>query len=580
VKFWYNPNFIAIFFLVIFSTFALYDLIKPGFYTSHDGETHTARIAQYYIALEDGQFPPRWAKTLQGGLGSPIFVYIYPLPYLLGSAVHFLGISFTGSFKIIMAASFIFSAIFSYLWLKELLSSSKAAFVGSMFYVWAPYRFSLIYVRGSLSETLAYTFLPLLFLTLTKLSKKISLMRIATCALALAALLLSQNLIGYMASLVIIVYVAILAVNSKSLKFLAAAAIAALWGFLISSVTYIPVLFERKLIHFDELFQLVYRSHFVTLGQLIHSPWGYGFDLPGVVNDQISVQIGLAHILVLVLASLLIVLLTVKTLISLKNSSHTRNISFAIFFTAVAFVATFLTLENRFNIFIWDNFKPIEKIDIPWRFLGITTLGISFLAAYIAKNVKSAAFTIFLIFAVIFANRNHLRINKSIEYSDDYFFNYSGSATQLNEFTPRTRYSTGVTDAFVSPIESIKGNILIYDFIRKSNELSFKTQNNGPARIQVNLIKFSNWQTFMDGKKFTTDPSIVDKSFSFAYRPDIDTSGLYELIIPAGSHKFDFRYQETNLRRIADILSLVGLISALVALFPPKRFKEESLVPI
>jgi len=84
----------------------------------------------------------------------------------------------------------------------------------------------------------------------------------------------------------------------------------------------------------------------------------------------------------------------------------------------------------------------------------------------------------------------------------------------------------------------------------------------------------------MDGKKFTTDPSIVDKSFSFAYRPDIDTSGLYELIIPAGSHKFDFRYQETNLRRIADILSLVGLISALVALFPPKRFKEESLVPI
>ena len=84
-----------------------------------------------------------------------------------------------------------------------------------------------------------------------QLSKKISLMRIATCALALAALLLSQNLIGYMASLVIIVYVAILAVNSKSLKFLAAAAIAALWGFLISSVTYIPVLFERKLIHFD-----------------------------------------------------------------------------------------------------------------------------------------------------------------------------------------------------------------------------------------------------------------------------------------------------------------------------------------
>jgi len=51
-----------------------------------------------YQALADGQFPPRFAGSFYNGIGSPIFVYIYPLPYLFGSAIHVLGFSFANSF--------------------------------------------------------------------------------------------------------------------------------------------------------------------------------------------------------------------------------------------------------------------------------------------------------------------------------------------------------------------------------------------------------------------------------------------------------------------------------------------------
>ena len=216
VRFWYNPNFLAIITLVILSIPALKSLTQSGFYTSHDGETHAARIAQYYQAITDGQLPPRFAGSFYNGLGSPIFVYIYPLPYFLGSALHALTFSFVDSFKILMAASLVFSGVFSYLWLAEILKSEKAAFLGALFYAWVPYRFLLIYVRGSLSEVLAYTFLPLVLFCLTKLSATRNLLWIASTAVATSLLLLSQNLVAAITLPTVIGYLAILSLHQKS----------------------------------------------------------------------------------------------------------------------------------------------------------------------------------------------------------------------------------------------------------------------------------------------------------------------------------------------------------------------------
>ena len=579
VKFWYNPNILAIFALLVFSIFALKDLARPGFYTSHDGETHVARIAQYYQALSDGQIPPRWAKTLNGGFGSPIFVYIYPLPYLFGSVIHFFGFSFTDSFEILIALTFIFSAIFTFLWLKEVFKSTNAAFVGALFYTWVPYRFSLIYVRGSISESLAYTFVPALLWSLTKLSKNINLKTMSLAGLFTAAVLLSQNLVAYMVLPWIIFYVLTLGILRKSRVFFLAASLAGFWGLLIASVTYIPVIFERGLIRFDEKFVLVYKSHFVAVSQLIHSPWDYGFSLPSI-NDGMSFQIGLAHILAMFLA------LTVILLVFLKNNKSLSSIFdhlvlspsklesvLSTFFFLILIVSLFFLLETKATVFFWKYFEPIQFIDLPWRFLGIAALATSFLAAFVTKAVKSRILAILLITAVIIANRNHLRINQSVYFNDGHFLQFEGTATQFNEFNPKTRRSSVVPDDFVSPIESIKGKIYLTDFYQKSNVLTFKSENEKPSRIQVNLLKFKGWQVFIDGQKFTDDYSLVDESFYFTYRPDIDTSGLYDLIVPPGKHNFIFKYQETPLRASANAISALSLILAL-AIIVKKRHAE------
>jgi len=576
VRFWYNPNFIAIFFLLFFSIFALKSLTKPGFYTSHDGETHTARIAQYYQALKDGQFPPRWAKTLSSGLGSPIFVYIYPLPYLAGALIHMLGANFVNSFKILMALSFIASGLFAYLWLLEVFKSPKSAFLGALTYTWVPYRFALIYVRASISESFAYTFLPFLLLSLTKLAKKTNLKWTALSALSLALLMLSQNLVAYMAIPLICAYVLILAIWQKSAKYLIYVFISAIWAFGISAVTYLPALFERNYIHFDQLFKDVYNAHFVTLTQLVHSPWGYGFDLPGTVNDQISFQIGLAHILIIFI-SLFVLFIAIAARFSMvkflqdnffeKPKSQEKIL--AIFFLLVIALSILLMLETRQTHLFWKNFKLLQIIDIPWRLLGIIALSTSFLASFAAKNIRSGLVFLFLVSAILIANRHHLNINEAKFYDDEFFLNYRGSATQFNEFTPKSRSSVGVTDQFPQRIEVVRGDAKISDINQKSNALTFKTESTQVSRLLVNVATFPGWQVFADNKKFeSVDDPIL---FRELYRPDRDNTGLFYFIVPTGNHTFNLKFTETKLRYFADLLSLASFTAVILALAKLKK---------
>lgn len=552
-----SPSFLAISALLFLSIFALKDLTKSGFYTSHDGETHTARVAQYYQAIADSQYPPRFAGSLYGGLGSPIFVYIYPLPYFLGSSLHLLGFSFVSSFKILMAAAFIFSGIFAYLWLREINRSEKAAFLGALFYMWVPYRFLLIYVRGSISEALAYTFLPLVLYTVTKLASIPNIFWLTITSVAFALLLLSQNLVAAISIPIIFLYLAIVAVKKKSPKAIFLTAISIIWGFLISSFTYLPAIFERNFIRLDEIITIAYPDHFVSLKQLIRSPWGYGFDLPGTVNDQMSLQLGLAHIFVLVVALILTVYLAYKKKFPILS----------IYFIFLVIVSSFLMLQNKITSHIWQEIKLLHIIDIPWRLLGITSLSLSYLAAYTTKHIKPGLYFLFLVAFVLVANRNHLRINQSVEKNDNFFINYQGTATQYDEFTPKWRQTTRAPIDFAkgAKVQILSGQAQIKNTIAKSNELSFDTTvSSEKAQVRINRFYFPGLQIkdhekeLVLGEDFiVTDPGVLK------FEDEQDASGLILLNLQRGDHKLQASFSETSLRTFANYLSLGAFLLAL-----------------
>ncbi|HSW87830.1 MAG TPA: hypothetical protein VLG12_01585, partial [Candidatus Saccharimonadales bacterium] len=149
--------------LIIIGFIPLVGLFHPGLPITHDGKDHVARIANFYQNLQEGNLIPRWAGNLNWGYGHPILEFLYPLPSYIASVFHLIGFSFIDSAKIVFGIGLLASGVCMYLWLAEFLSI-PAAFIGGMLYMFTPYRFVEVYVRGDIGENLAFVFMPLTLL--------------------------------------------------------------------------------------------------------------------------------------------------------------------------------------------------------------------------------------------------------------------------------------------------------------------------------------------------------------------------------------------------------------------------------
>src|SRR5579883_2797866 len=212
--------------LVFISLVPLVAFIHPGLPLTHDGKDHVARIANFYQNLQQGNVIPRWAANLNWGYGHPILEFLYPLPSYIASLFHFLGFSFIDATKVVYAIGFFASGIFMYLWLSEFLPVS-AAFIGGLLYMFTPYRFVELYVRGDIGENLAFACMPLVLLFIYRLykSKQDSGQAGMTIngifiAISFACLMLAHNAIVLMYFPFIIFYCLYLVSISKEKKYL------------------------------------------------------------------------------------------------------------------------------------------------------------------------------------------------------------------------------------------------------------------------------------------------------------------------------------------------------------------------
>src|SRR3989338_9325736 len=105
------------FLLLIFFLPLLWNLLRPGFYTSHDGEWMVIRLTAFHDALRQGQLPVRWLPRLNHGYGYPVANFLYPLPFYLAEPGYFLTGNPATAVQFIMAISVISMAAGMFAWL-------------------------------------------------------------------------------------------------------------------------------------------------------------------------------------------------------------------------------------------------------------------------------------------------------------------------------------------------------------------------------------------------------------------------------------------------------------------------------
>lgn len=135
--------------------------LHGGLVMGHDIVLEIVRLVQIKEALLT-QFYPRLAPDLYSGYGSPVFVFYPPLFPILTGLVDFAFDNFNHSVKLVLVTLGVIGSLFCYSFLR-LFTHDRAALLGTVFYVLAPYKFTDIYARNAFAEYTALSLLPAVF---------------------------------------------------------------------------------------------------------------------------------------------------------------------------------------------------------------------------------------------------------------------------------------------------------------------------------------------------------------------------------------------------------------------------------
>lgn len=502
--------------LLIGLTFPAWKALRhPGMISGHDSESAVFKSEEFFNALKDGHFPPRWAKRLNYGLGQPTFTFSYTLPYYLTSILMGLGLSPVWAFKVLMAASFPVGAWFMFLWLEPKFGKFTAL-AGGLLYAYLPYHLANVYVRGAIGEVVAATLLPLSFWALDKRNP-------AVVSMIVMAVILSHPFYGLIFGLVWIGY--------------AKAQLGSIgWGYINSAFYIRPALAFKNLTFLSRIEEyFLSKKGFMGLDALVYSPWSFeGVSATGDVG--MSVQLGI-----------------VAFILFLGYVGMRKHRYFLWVFVA----AVIMMLEISWPI--WKMVPPLQALQFPWRMLFVATFAMVFGATVFVSKIKYQKTTLILIWlALVTTTKDFAHVNRYYIWTDPAkeSLGYRGTYTLLLEETPKWH---SIYDEFnalhkYEPIKTEKGDFTLISSVWKTNYHKFEVDTTGGI-LSDKTHYWPGWRAYVDGREV----KLFEPTNSFSH-------GLLTMEVPAGKHVVETKLTEPTINKLANSISLIGIGMAVLTM--------------
>ncbi|HXS14743.1 MAG TPA: 6-pyruvoyl-tetrahydropterin synthase-related protein [Candidatus Saccharimonadales bacterium] len=511
---------------------------------TQDGLVHLARMAAYFRTITDGEFPVRWAGYLNYGYGMPLFDFIYQVPYFISSFFLLLHVNLVTTYKLVLVVSFLLSGVFAFLFSKELFGGTKKALLFTLFYQFAPFRLVELFVRGDIGEVYTYTFLPLVCFGLVKLSKKISFGTIALTSLATALLILSHNSVSLSFFAVAALFVFFLPFTKKSLmsSFLSLGI-----GLLLSMFYWAPALFDHKYTFGDLFMKNLYLQHFVPFQNFFIPNF---FNSPSLRMGGVPIQIGLFHVVAIIVALIV--------LIWKKIDTQTKKI---FIFSFILLIASFFLMQPVSNI-VWAHVSLLRQFQFPWRLLSVVVfatslLSVSFLEVFFVRKVWVY---VFLLALVVGSTYWYWRPTYGWDrVNEDYYWHYPLTSTYYGETD--VIWTQGQATAFPkSPVEFAAGNGTVSRYWKNSYQQNFQVAAKTKSTLVDHTEYFPGWKVYVNGVQ--TPIQFQDQNYR----------GQITFQVPTGKSTIKVIFEETPLRLISDIFSLITLIG-LAGLFVIRKVR-------
>jgi len=499
-------------------------------FTGHD-ETQAARVIEFGRELKNGHVPPRISSNMSFGLGYPIFNFYAPTAYWITTLISFIGFSVSQALKLSYLLALVMSLLGMYYFLRGYVKS-HSAIIGAILYATSPYVAVDLFVRANLAEVWFLALLPWSLYVIATVSNR----RLFLAVIILASVFSVHNIFSL---LVVPLLVGFSLLQKKWI-----AVLSVFLGLLMASSFLIPALGEMSFVHASTIaVKTEYQDHFLCIGQIWYSPWGYGGSTPGCVSDGMSFMLGKLQIM---LGALGVLFLYVDVLRKKLTSNKFLFISLSVILIG-SLVMTLSISEP-----VWKALEPVLSLfQFPWRFLLFTIFGLSFFAAY-AVNRFPRKYGIILstlaILAIIISSPKFFRgqmISEErylAEYASDNYIKNT-AAFRVAEYLP-----TSVT----------------YDYWRL-----FETDADNPIFLNTRVFPIHDapyWNIKIDGKKYIPD------------RLDL----LGRPVLPSGvdANVVTVSYSQTPLEHIANAISLLTGIMVLTyslhAIWQTKKISKKT----
>lgn len=528
--------------VLIFACIMIRPLFASGYFPMHD-DTQVARVVVMGRALRSGQFPVRWVSDLGYGYGYPIFNFYGPLPYYVGGFFYAAGLTGLTATKIMMGLGLVLAGVSMYAAVAA-MTGIAAGVVAAILYMFAPYHAVQAYVRGAVGEYYTLIFLPLIVWGFWKvIREKSSVSGILLGAVGTAGLIVSHTILGY-AGLVFegaavalagAVWLKAKQLNIKAMLWLM------LLGLGISAFFWLPAIMEMKYTNVaSQVSQTAdFHDHFVCVGQLWNSIWGFGGSAQGCL-DGLSFKIGKVHLLgaLAALAAMSFGFIRDKRIRTLIVAGA------GIFGLSVFFM---LPVSRP----VWEIIPLFSYVQYPWRFLAFAVFGISVVvgqAVYVFRarifRFTTAALLIGLVIAV-----------ESKRFVPQYTYDRPAGDFETREEI-RFRVSR-ISDEYLPPDvpRPQKPEEVISDTIAQSplytmelqqqsdtyGKFRFDTRTGAP--VKINTAYFPGWRYIVNVTEAT---------------PVVE-NGLPVINIPKEDSVLQMRFKNTPVRAIGNTISLLSL---------------------
>ncbi|WKZ26012.1 MAG: glycosyltransferase family 39 protein [bacterium] len=527
--------------IILLSLPAVRYLFVDGYFGVSD-DLHIGWLFEMDRVVRSLQFPPRFVPDLSFGFGYPLFTFVYPLPFYVAEIFHLVGFSLVNSIKLVFGLSIPLSMVFAYK-LFRIYMKEDFSLAGAVLYVYAPYRALELFVRGTIGEIVAFIFFPLILMSYIKLtSEKRSLKWLGIAGLGTAGLILSHNIMAYMFTPFLLVFIAMRIywlVKDKRYAILSSFK-GLIIGLLISSYFWVPAIFESRLMKYDTVFN--FYDHYPTLKQFITPYWGYGASVPGPY-DTMSFYVGLVGLVTIALGTILFFI---------KNKKFSKSEKVFIGWSFFVVLVSVFMMNHR-SAFLWRSIPLLPYFQFPWRFLAMITL-VSPIFIIVLSKFKSLRFLpIVIIAGAIVFNFNYFKTSEYLGRTDDYYINrfipyptaseeYKKTGEEYlrlpkeNEIRPNKNYPRAYTES-----EEVELTI------QELNALDASITTSSQIDFVLNYSKYNypGWIADIDGQRVNI---LSGKPY-----------GQISFLVPSGEHIVEIKYRESPTRLVFDIVSLMAL---------------------